>query len=247
MEEEKIIQILESVGIHKNESIIYLDLIKAGGSTAHEISNRTHIHRPNVYDTLEKLMKKAIITQSIKDNKKIFYPVKPENLLEYLKHKEDELKRIIPELEKVHSKPKELRKVSMSEGIGAIRILLDSLLEMNQPIYAYGISKRAIEGLGEGFLNEFHKKRVSKKIPIRSIYNKDLEELAKRENKLNHSEMRCLPPEYDSKVITNICGNKIIIFFWAEPICALVIENQEIVDAYKKYFEILWEKAKIAI
>lgn len=244
MDESKITEVLESVGLHKNEILIYIDLIKVGSSSAHDIATRTKIHRPNVYDTLEKLSKKGIVTQSIENNKKIFYPVPPKSLMSYLKQREYDLQNIIPEMEKIHSKPKEERRVTMSEGIRAIRNILDSFLETNEPIYVYGIPKTAIEDLG-GFIEDFHKRRVEKKILMKHIYNKNAYKRIKELNSLEHTEARYLPSLYDTTITTNICGNKVVLIFWEDPICAIIIENQSIANSYKRYFDIIWEEAKL--
>ncbi|RLG12007.1 hypothetical protein DRN73_03785 [Candidatus Pacearchaeota archaeon] len=245
MDEPKIIEILESIGLHKNEIIIYFDLIKSGSSAAHDIANRTKIHRPNVYDTLERLIKKGIVTQSIKDGRKIFYPINPKNLLIYLKQKEYDLKKIIPEIEKIHNKPPEKRRVTMSEGIGSFRIILNNLLEKNQDIFVYGIPKDVSEIIG-GFINEFHQKRIKKKITMKHIYNRDAEKRIRYLEKMEYTEARYLPSSFDTNITTLICGNIVLLNFWEEPIFTIMIENQNIADIYKKYFDIIWEEAKVS-
>ena len=244
MEEQKIIETLESIGLHKNEIIIYLDLIKIGHSSAHDIANRTKIHRPNVYDTLERLIKKGIVTQSIDNNRKVFYPVTPKNLLNYLKQKEYDLKNIIPEIEKIHTIPSEKRRVTMSEGVKSFRIILNNLLEKNETIYAYGIPKEVSEIIG-GFIEDFHKRRILKKVVMKHIYNKDAEKRIKYLNSLDYTEARHLPSFFDATITTLICGNIVLLNFWEEPISTITIENKAIAEAYKRYFDILWEEAKV--
>jgi sugar-specific transcriptional regulator TrmB len=247
MEENNIIKTLESIGLHKNEILVYLDLIKVGSATAHEISHRTKIHRSNVYDILQKLIEKAIVMQSIQNNVKTFYPVNPKNLIDYLKQKEYDLRKIIPEIEKIHTKPKEVkRKVTMAEGIRSIRSVLDSFLETNQPIFVYGIPKCALDELG-GFIMDYHKRRIKKKLPMKHIYNKSAVQRINQLNKMDYTEARYLPELYDTNITTNICGNKVVLIFWENPVSVMIIENQSIADSYKKYFDILWEEAKINI
>ena len=246
MDENKITETLESIGLHKNEITVYLDLISVGRSSAHEISHRTKIHRPNVYDILDKLIKKGIVTQSIENNKKTFYPVSPKNLLNYLKQKEHELKKIIPEIEKIHSHPPKKRKVTMSEGIRAIRNILDDFLEIGETIYVYGIPKSAIEELG-GFISDFHKRRIAKKIKMKHIYNKTALQRIKDLNQIEYTEAKYLPSFYDTRITTNICGNKVVLFFWENPVCAITIENSAIANAYRRYFDIIWEEAKTQV
>ncbi len=246
MDIQKIQETLESIGMNKNEILIYLDLIKAGSSSAHDISSSTKIHRPNVYDTLDKMIKKGIVTSSIEDGKKIFYPIEPNNLFEYLKQKEYDLKEIIPEIEKFKAIAKQERKVEMAEGIRAFRILLNDLLEKGSDIYVYGIPKDVPDMIG-GFLTDFHQKRMQKGIIMKHIYNKDAEKRVKYLNEMPYTEARYLPSAYNSTSSTLVCGNVVMLLFWDEPMFIVTIQNESIANAYKKYFEILWEEAKISI
>ena len=107
MREDDISDVLESIGLNKNEVIVYLDLIRVGKSSVIDIAKRTKIHRSNTYDILEKLLKKGIVDQSIDNEKKFFYPIDPKDFLDYHKQKEIELLRIIPEIEKIQNKPRE--------------------------------------------------------------------------------------------------------------------------------------------
>mgnify|MGYP003981854791 FL=1 len=51
MEEE----ILNDLGLTKNESKVYISLLKIGSSTVTNIANESNIHRVNVYDSIKKL------------------------------------------------------------------------------------------------------------------------------------------------------------------------------------------------
>ena len=245
MDEAKITEVLEAVGLHKNEIIIYLDLIKVGNSSAHDIAKRTKIHRPNVYDTLEKLIKKGIVTQSIKEGRKVFYPIQPKNLILYLKQKEYDLQKIIPEIEKIHNKPSEKRRVTMSEGIRSFRIILNNLLEKNNDIFVYGIPRDVPDVIG-GFINDFHERRIAKGISMKHIYNKDAEKRIHYLNNMDYTEARFLPSSFNTTITTLICGNIVLLNFWEEPIFTIMIENQAVAEAYKKYFDLIWEEAKIS-
>lgn len=245
MEISKITETLESIGMNKNEILIYLDLIKVGSSSAHDISKRTKIHRPNVYDTLDKMIKKGVVTSSIEDNRKVFYPIEPKNLLEYLKQKEYELQEAIPEIEKFRTNSKKERKVEMAEGIRAFRIILNDLLDRGEDILVYGIPKNVPDKIG-GFLNDFHERRIKKGVTMKHIYNKDAEKRVKYLNDMQCTEARYLPSLFDSTSSTLISGNVVMLIFWEDPMFIVTIQNESIAKAYQKYFEILWEEAKIS-
>jgi len=244
MDEIKISAALEAIGFHKNESLIYMDLVKSGGSSAHDVARRTKIHRPNVYDTLDKLIKKGIVTQSLVDNKKIFYPIKPKNLLIYLKQKQYDLEKVIPNIEEIYNTPTEKRKVTMSEGIRSFRVILNNLLETGNDIYVYGIPKEVPDLIG-GFLVDFHNRRIQKEVIMKHIYNKDAEKRVRYLNSMDFTEARYLPSPYDTTTSTLICGDIVLLIFWEDPIFTITIENRAIAESYKRYFDLIWDEAKV--
>jgi sugar-specific transcriptional regulator TrmB len=242
MEESKIISTLKSIGLRRNEALVYLDLIRAGKSSAIDVSKRTKIYRSNTYDILRDLRKKGIVDQSIENEKKFFYPVNPKDLLDYHKQKGEELKEIVPELEKIQNIKKEERRVTISEGLNSVKNIFNSLLETKKPICVYGTPKEAVSLL-RGFLDEYHKIRIKKKIPLKIIHGVDLIQRIKELNKLELTEARYLP-QSNSNISTRICCNKVVIIIWETPVSAIVIENKSVADAYRHNFEMLWDEAK---
>ena len=65
-------EILKDLGLLENELAIYLALLKIGSSTAATIADKTGLYRPYVYDNLNRLMEKGIVSVVLKDNKKHF-------------------------------------------------------------------------------------------------------------------------------------------------------------------------------
>ncbi len=244
MENEEIIKVLESIGLHKNEIAVYLDLIRIGKSSALDIAKRTGIHRSNVYDTVEKLIEKGLVAVNVKENRKVFYPVEPKSLLNYLKQKEYDVKKILPKIEEIKRKQYEERKIILLEGVPPLRSILSDFLKMKKPISALGVPKDIPEILG-GFLIEFHNERIKKKIPMKIIFNSSSEKRIREINKMEFTEARFLPSVFDSKVTTDICGNKVVFVFWETPISVALIEDKDLAEAYQKYFDIIWESAKL--
>jgi sugar-specific transcriptional regulator TrmB len=241
---EKIQNALKSLGLTDNEVKIYLDLIKNDISSALEISDRTKIYRTNVYDALKGLTEKGFVIETIEEKKKLFRPIPPERIKDYLFQKEQEIDEILPELKELSNISDEKESVSITKGLFAMRNSFYDLLEINQPIDAYGISKKASEYAGFGFLDDFHKKRIKSKIMMRHIYNQEASDRRKFLNKLNYTEARHLARKYDAEAPTNICGDMVIFFVFSDPISVIKIKSKRIADTYKRYFEILWNHAK---
>lgn len=95
-------EILKQIGLSDNESEVYLIVLKLNEALASNIAKQSKISRPHIYDNLNKLVEKGLITYVIKSNKKYFKAVNPDNLMDYLKEKEEDLKEILPELQELY-------------------------------------------------------------------------------------------------------------------------------------------------
>ena len=244
MEESLIYEVLESLGFSKHEIMVYIDLIRVGKSSVMDISKRTIIHRSNVYDVLETLVKKGVVNEIFENKRKIFYPLEPKWFLEHFKRKEEELKKIIPQIESIRNRPKEEKKVVITEGLNSIKSILMHFLDAKSPIAIYGTSKEALETFGF-FLKEFNGLRIKKKIPMRHILGADSLRRVRELNSMNYTEARYFPSSYNSRISTNICGNTVVLIIWDTPVSAILIENKYVAETYRNYFEILWESAKV--
>jgi len=244
MDNEEILKILEtSIGMKKNESLVYLDLVRAGASSAIDISKRIKMHRPNVYDVLDKLYREGIVKITTFGNKKVFSPIPPTDLLKYHKEKEYDLEKAVPEIEKKYNSSVEKNELVMTEGLRSIKATITNLLKINKPIYTYGIPKEVPEVLG-GFIHDFHKKRIEKKIMLYHIYNFDARKRINQLNKMPYTKAKYLPSLYNTKIDTTVCGDQVSLWIWEFPYTNITIKNHQIAKTYENYFKILWEEAK---
>lgn len=243
--EAKVISILESIGLNKNEIKIYLDLISHDGSSALEISKRTKIHRSNTYDAIRKLIERGFIREIVDEKKRMFKAVEPEKILDYIKQQEQEVNAVMPFLKNLSCESNEGEGVSIARGIFAVRESLNGLLELRQPIEVFGASKSAIDTLGTGFMKEFHAERVRKKVSMKHIYSIDTIDRIHQLKKVKLLDVKCFPNKYCSIVTTNICGDTVLLLVFSSPVTSITIKNKEIADSYRQYFEVLWKQAKI--
>lgn len=243
--QEKVSEILKSIGLNKNEIVIYLDLIRHKSSPALEISRRTKIHRSNVYDSLRELTEKGFVKEYTENNKKMFQALEPSKISNYLEQKKKELDSIVPELNKYLVPEDKEGAVSLSEGAFAAREALYDLLNLNSDILVYGASQASVDTFGFGFLEEFHKERAKRKIKMLHIYNKDAMERIKYLNKKKRiTEARYLSEKFSTNAATVICGNTVLFLVFGKPVFVIKLVNNEISNAYRNYFNILWAKAK---
>lgn len=75
---------LNEFGLPKNEVKVYIALLKLGLTSAGQITKVSGVHRRNVYDALERLINKGLVSYVTKEKIKYFEAVNPYFLLNLL-------------------------------------------------------------------------------------------------------------------------------------------------------------------
>ncbi|MBU0466530.1 MAG: hypothetical protein KJ718_02205 [Nanoarchaeota archaeon] len=241
--EENIFRTLREIGLTKNETVVYLDLLTQKSSSAGDITKRTKLHKANTYAALQGLSEKGFIATILQEEKRLFRAQNPNSMVDYVRQKEKELLKIIPTLRTIERQDStDDNEVSMVNGILASRNALFSILRFNKPLAIYGMPSTIYDVLGEGFFQDFHKQRVRKKIPMKLIFNENQDEISSL-NKLDLTEAR-YSELIGSFAPTILCDNTIIMLVLTKPVSAIEIKNRSIADGYRGHFEILWKHAK---
>lgn len=244
MKEEALIKI----GLAKNEAKVYLAMLKLGSASVTEISKKANIDRTLIYGVLEKLIEKGLVSSVVKINKKNYEAAAPEKILDLIKEKEEVLNKVLPELRREYKSRKKRQDVHNFKGKNGVRNILGIMLESAKPKKEYllfGATGKTQELLPY-YVPQFHMKRISLGIKLKIIFSKDSKKRALEVKKLKLTEVKLLPSEYMTPTAISIAGNKIAIILWSiENPLGVIIENEEIADDFRKYFNLLWKIAKI--
>lgn len=237
-------QILEDIGLTKNQVKIYLALSDAGPTRITSLAKAAGLHRINTYEAVNKLIKLGLVAASTRDNVKYLQTTEPSNLLNMLQQKEERVKRLIPELQlRFAMQQSEGTEAKVFYGVKAFQQALDNFLLQSDEILVFGIPKVAPEKM-KYFIENYHKRRIDAHITMKHIYNFQAFERVKYLNTMPYCQARYLPTQFDSTVSTNICGSTVVFVGWNEPIWVVQITNKDIADSYKKYFYLLWESSE---
>lgn len=237
-------EVLEELGLSKNEAKIYLKLLETGSATGGQIADAAKIHRPNAYDALERLVSKSLVRYIIVDNVKYFEAVNPSALSNILHRKFEMLDRLLPQLMMLQKMQPQRAPASIHEGISAFRNILYNLLEYEDEITVTGVPAKAPLYL-KNFISGFHNERMRRKIWMRHIYNEDAKDRIGHLNTMEYTAAKHLPKEYDAPVSTLTCGEEVILILWnVAPLVLIRIVNKELAISYKKYFKLLWQKSR---
>ena len=233
-----ITDVLKDLGFENREIQIYPELIKESNLTALEISKKTTIDRTTVYDILEKLMHKGIVSTRIINNSKHFSALLPKQLLAHFKEKYSSLETILPELNKITNEKQDVVKCELFHGREGLKTVFKDIITRGKDYKAIGIRKEYEEIIGYFTEHAISKLNIFKAKEI-GIVEKGI-----KFSKLKNSEYRYLDKKNMPSVTTIIYDDKSIFIIWVEPYFAIRITNKTFEKAQDEYFKFMWLIAK---
>ena len=250
METEKI---LEEIGLTKNEIKIYLALLKLGRTTSWNIIKNTGVHTSKVYDGLQRLLDKGLVSYVIISNTKNFSATDPSRLLDFLDDKkrtiesqEKEIKKIIPALRiEINSNTEETKAEIFKgwKGMETVYKMLRETLKKGDINYVIGASKGEDLEQVKIFFNKHLKGLANKGIKQKIIYNEEargnIEEIKKH---LKLFEVKYLDNTTPAEI--NIWDDRVMTIILTKNPTIVLISDAKVADSYRAYFEILWKSAK---
>ena len=243
------IKLLEELGLTKGEVKIYVELLELGTTSAGPLVKKVGMHRAAVYNLLDLLIDKGLVSFVIKSNRKYFEAQDPKRLLEFvefkkqnLEEKETQLKKLIPELQEKRKISAEDQEGTIYKGKKGLKSIFEDILNEKQSWFVFGATGKFKEIFNAYFIH-FHNKRVKLKIPLKIIYNETIKE-EKRGKELKLIEIEYLPKSYLTPSTTFVYGDKVALINWSQEPMAFLMRSKEVSDSYKSFFNLLWKQAK---
>ena len=241
-------QLLEEIGLTKGEIRVYLTLLKTGETTTGKIIGESGLSSGKIYEILDKLIKKGLVSFIIKEKTKYFQASSPKRILDFLNEKEKILEDKKKEIEKELPLLLGMQKQKASEtflfkGLKGIQTAIFQALEnlnKDDEILAMGIISRKDEKYNI-LWEKWHSERVSKKVKCRVIFSEE-GEYYKILKKMKLMDIKLIKGLTPSPI--DIIGDNILIFTYGEEPSCLYIHNQEIAESFKSFFETMWKIAK---
>lgn len=239
--------ILNRIGLSNNEIAVYLALLKMSSASAYELSQKTGIYRPHVYDKLETLLEKGLISYVFKGKKKLFQAYDPKRLLDYFNEKEarmeeekEELNKTLPTLSELFNKVEEDTSVEVFKGKEGLKTCFRDNIKQKKEIVGFDIDDQKFNEIAPIFMQQYFKMLQLNGITERII-------TAKKKGVFLFdtptTEYRFLPEKALNPPSTLICGGTILITIFGASLTLIRIRNNDLAIAYKDHFEYLWKVA----
>jgi len=248
-------KILENLGLTKGEVKVYLALIKLGPSTSGPITDKSGVSRSKVYNILEKLMQKGIVSYIIKEKTRYYQAEDPIKIKEYADKKEQEFQKRKKEIDKLIPQLKLQQKIDDSKnniqiykgfkGIQTITNKVYSKLKKGETFYDIGIPSFQEEKYHSYWQEEDHPKRIKLGIKVKMLFNpKTPKKILKNRNNYWGCEARYMPIQIETPSWFLIYKNVVVIILQEEEPIAIEIINKQIAVSFKEYFEAFWKLSK---
>ncbi len=229
---------LIQLGLTDAESQIYLAILRLGRCTVRDISKQCGFHRTNIYDILEQLKEKGLVTFFV-EGKTSYYSVSdPQNLFGMIDEKRDALASIFPEILKLQSQATDLVQVEVYKGEEGMKSAMRDIIRRGKPLYMFGVRGQFRQRMPT-YASQWIAQVAAKKIPVYGIYVEGSSYPA-----VPNYHIRILPKELGTPAATFIYDDCTNINIWEPSLCAIVIKSPIVASMYKKHFDFLWRIAK---
>ncbi|MFC2143175.1 TrmB family transcriptional regulator [Candidatus Aenigmatarchaeota archaeon] len=246
-------KILQKLGLTKSEIEVYVTLLRLGSSTITPIKNKINIHPSKIYEHLNNLKKKGLVSYIKKQDARYFIASEPESITRILKEKMEALEKMKPDVSNLITALKSIPREKIEEPPAMIyegtegfkqmiRMLGIDTLEKGDTYYVLGAKEIPVMHM-TGFFKDFHKERIKKGIKVKILFNFNARRIAKERAKQTLSESKYLPKKIPIPSYLVISKDRVAILYSTlrKSSFCVVIRNQEIVNGHLQFFNMMWK------
>ena len=245
---------LKETGMTDGEIKVYLALAELGLSTVGPILDESQITKSMIYRILEKLIKKGLVSFILKEKTKHYQITSPERLLDYVEERKkvldtnkEKIQKIIPQL-LVKKSLSNKSQATIYEGFKGLMSAYENRynkLIKGDEVILYGLPAEQ-PGFHHAFWKKNHQLLAKKGINCRMLYHPDVSNATlKDRNSYKGCTVKKMPFTADMPSWVMIYKDVTLIAIPQGIVpLAIEIENQDVANSFKVYFEWLWKQAK---
>jgi sugar-specific transcriptional regulator TrmB len=233
---------LKVLGLTNGEIKVYTAILNIGISTVNKIHERTGLERRAIYDIINKLIEKGLISYTVERGKRTYQCAPPNKLKEEVGKRIDQLQsfeKLIPDIEKIYQISKPEINVEIFRGKEGIKAVFEDILNYKEARFIGG-GWYVIKEMPY-YWPKYNKRRIELGIKFYNLIRFEVRKSKLPKDKLTF--MKFLPKEFSGAPnVIFIYGNKVVNVLWGEHFFALMTEGKEIADNYRLYHKYLWDK-----
>ncbi len=233
---------LKELGFTDNEIVVYLTLYRIGRAKAGKLARECAIERTSTYNALKRLQEKGVVASLIEGKTRVYAPGPPQKILTMLEEKQEIAKSIIPHLAALQKYEREKESILKFRGYAGVKTVLNDTLKSCEERSEYLIM--GSEGKLSDRMPEFSKIFVARKDKRKLRARILIRETRKAKPKSKYTSVRYVPVDVISPANVSIYKDKVAMILWSEIPEAIIIDNADVAQTFRSYFEFMWKHAK---
>ncbi len=237
-------KILKEIGFNQPQIDVYLKILQLGEARASEIAQKTQIKRTTTYSILEELIKKGLLSKTLRRKVTYYVAEHPSKLKSQLEERLDRLSEITPQLEAVYNTGGSIPKIKFYEGVEGIKTVYSDTLDLPKGSEITGFMMKEGAEMIPDYFRWYVKQRLKKKIRTKLITNsgKELDKFLKRNKQELRNSKVVDEQEFPLRSEINIYGNKVFIASFGKERFGIIIESEDIATTLKSVFKMAWKE-----
>ncbi len=247
------ISILREAGLTEGEAKVYIALLELGSATTGPIVEKSGVARCIVYQLLERLAQKGLVTYVVKEKTKHFQAASPSSILDYMAERKKRLEESSRKIEEMIPKLMAMQKAAKVpearlyigfRGMVSAHENMYGKLKSGEEYYFLGIPTEQEEHF-HSYWKRDHARRVKAGIKCRLLFQKDTDaKILKNRNSFAGCDARYMPSGLSAPAWIMGYKDVVVIGLQSDAPVTIEITNQQIADSFKAYFEEFWGASK---
>lgn len=223
-------------------------MLELGSSSTGPIVEKSGAASSKIYEVLEKLMQKGLVSVVIKSGVKHYESASPKRILDYLKEKQQTIEEqtknveaLLPELEMKQTLSKNKSETLVFKGLKGAQTAFDNILHKcnkGDELIALGFSD--VDETFQNFLIRFHKRRVKHGSKFRAVFGPSLGPMVKILNNLPGTKVKVIPQM--GNTVATLVYKDTVLFSMAKDRLWIQVQNQGLADTMLERFENVWDQ-----
>jgi sugar-specific transcriptional regulator TrmB len=240
---EDILESLQELGLSNRESICYTSLLELGSSTVGIICKKTQIPSSKIYEILDSLITKGLVSYVIIGKAKHYGATDPKIFLEFIDERKKDFEKILPQL-LLKQKFSTKQSVEMFDGQSALFSLFTGLINDAKPNEDYLIFSIDEDNKSDQlnlFFRNLTVRRSEKKLNVKILKN------IRYYKKEKHTKLKLRYTKFNLPQGITMFRDVVVLVSVDEKsgsIMAIKITSSTYANQLKVFFEELWEQAK---
>lgn len=235
---------LEKLGFSKHEAEIYLALLELKQTGAGGLIKKTGLHRNIVYETLDKLINRRLVTKVVKKKVAHFVLGNPERILDEQRTNLEIATELVPALVQQAQIKQEIVVFEGIEGFRTFSMSMINAMRTGSTMYVLGhVGDKWYDLMGEEG-KTYDKIRLKKKIHLDMVEYQEYPVDKKLVEESSLTRIRVLPQYLESPANMLIWDDYIALQALAEPYSVVQIKNSALATSYLNFFKLLWEQGR---